>query len=741
MADPYEIEHDWEEPDALHALLQKIRDQRSDANLRKIRYAYFIAEQAHSGQMRKSGEPYIHHPLAVAEILVDLRMDDDSLCAALLHDVLEDCPDVKPETIKGIFGDDVLTLVDSVTKLKLRPQESQTARQRAKAETARQAETLRKMLLAMARDFRVMVIKLADRLHNMRTLDSMAPEKRTRIASETLDIYAPLAARLGIWQIKWQLEDLAFRHLHPEEFQRVTDLVSKSRDIRETEIEAAIIALKERFDEEGIKYADIRGRPKHLFSIFNKMVQQKVKFEEIYDLLALRILVHTKTDCYVALGIVHEIWVPMMALFFDYIAQPKANGYRSIHTKVVGPSGHPLEIQIRTVEMHQVAEFGVAAHWTYKEGKAGLSETMKLKTLREQLFDWSSDARTSSDFLRSVSTDLFSEQTFVFTPKGDVIDLPKDSTAVDFAFRVHTQLGMTLVGARVNSSIVPLSRILKNGDVVQLLTRSNAQPSLDWLQFVKSAHTRSKLKAHFRKQTREIDAQRGREALDKELKFLGLDPRGYLGDDKLQAVAEKMDGVDGAQDVLARVGSGLISVQHMVQRLRGLTAKPNTPPPPQVTKTQEGRLTLSSSGLHGLVMGRAKCCNPIPGDEVVGYVTRGRGIMVHRKVCPNATHLVETEPERLMNIGWEVDGNVYGVPLRLLAQDRQGLLMDIFTTISDAKTNVAGAKTKTLANHTAEMSIAIEVRDTEHLSQIMARISNFSDVISIERKFGKSATK
>jgi GTP pyrophosphokinase len=633
-----------------------------------------------------------------------------------------------------------LHLVEGVTKLKFKPQGELNPRQRAAAETTRTAETLRKMLLAMAQDFRVMVIKLADRLHNMSTLDSLPPEKQTRIASETLDIYAPLAARLGIWQIKWQLEDLAFRALHPKEFQRVSELVAKNRQTREADLQTAILSLKSKFEERGIQLVDLRGRPKHLYSIFNKMVKQGVPFEEIYDLQALRIIVETVADCYVALGVVHEAYVPMMALFYDYIAKPKPNGYQSLHTKVVGPNGQPLEVQIRTRQMHEIAEFGVAAHWTYKEGKAALDETKRLSNLRQQLFDWSSDARSSSDFLRSLSTDLFSEQVFVFTPKGDVIDLPKDSTPVDFAFRVHSKLGMTLVGARINGVMAPLSTKLQNGDVCELITRSNASPSLDWLEFVRSAHTRAKLRGYFRKLTKTEDAQIGREALDKELRSLGLDPKSYLGEDKLLKVAETMDSVETAIDVLAKVGSGLASVQSVVSKLRGTTTQEQPPADRiEVTKTKEGKLTLATSGLENVLVNRAKCCNAIPGDEVVGYVTRGRGIMIHRKVCPNAMAYQSSEPDRLIPYTWEPDGHAYSVTLKIISVNRPGLLMDVSTIFGESKTNVSAAKVKTLPNQTAEIEVAIDVTDTSHLAQIMMKISNFSDVLSILRMFGRTA--
>lgn len=738
MVAAYDISHKWEEPDNLHALLESIREQRPDSDIKKIRYAYYVAEQAHTGQSRDSGEPYIIHPLAVAQILADLKMDDDTIVASLLHDVIEDS-EVKAELIQEKFGEDVLNLVEGVTKLKFKPTKELTDRQRASAETTRAAESLRKMLLAMAKDFRVMVIKLADRLHNMQTLDALTPERKTRIANETLDVYAPLAARLGIWQVKWQLEDLAFKHLHPAEFQMISDLVAKTRRQREQELNEALVKLKERFQQRGIHVVDIRGRPKHLYSIFNKMVKQGIEFEQIYDLLALRIIVNDLPECYLALGIVHEIWVPVPGLFYDYIAKPKANGYQSLHTKVVGPHGSPLEVQIRTVEMHQVAEYGVAAHWTYKEGQASVDETHRLKNLRQQLFDWSTDARSSSDFLRSLSTDLFSEQVFVFTPKGDVIDLPRGSTPVDFAFRVHTKLGLTLVGARVNGMMVPLSTRLSNGDVVEVVTRSNAQPSMDWLEFIRSAHTRNKLRAYFRKQNKETDAARGRETLEKELRFLKLEPRAFLGEDKLNELAKQMEGVESGVDILAKVGTGLASVQSVIAKMRGTVPELPNPDRIEVQRTKEGKVGLFTSGIDNVMVNRAKCCSPIPGDEVVGYVTRGRGIMIHRKVCPNAQNYMATEPERLLHYDWPADGQSYAVNLKIISLNRQGLLMDISTIFGESKTNVSAAKIRTLPNQTAEIEVTIDVTDTAHLQQIMAKISNFQDVISILRMFGRTS--
>lgn len=741
MAATYDIALTWEEPQELHELLQWIREQRPEANVRRIRYAYYVAEQAHSGQTRQSGEPYISHPLAVARILAELRMDDDTIVAGLLHDVLEDCPDASAVNLAEVFGESVVHLVEGVTKLKLGPQQTLTERQRAASETARAAESLRRLLLAMASDVRVMVIKLADRLHNMRTLDSMPSEKRIRIATETLDIYSPLAARLGIWQIKWQLEDLSFKYLHPKEFHEISELVSKTRGTREEELRVAILQVKERLEQRGLRNVEVSGRPKHLFSIFNKIVQHGFQFDEILDLLAMRVVVETNPDCYLALGIVHDLWMPIPNLFSDYIAKPKPNGYQSLHTKVVGPHGEPLEVQIRTKEMHQIAEYGVAAHWSYKEGATPANDSSRMfGHLREQLFDWSSDHRTSSDFLRSLSSDLFSEQVFVFTPKGDVIDLPKDSTPIDFAFRVHTNLGLTVVGSKVNGVLVPLPTKLQNGDVVELVTRSNAKPSLDWLEFVKSAHARSKLRGYFRKRNRDENAARGRDALERELKSQGVEPREFLGEDRLNLVAKGLQDTDSGTDLLAKVGEGLLSVQNIVSKLRGTVAAPlPSADTIQTSKTREGKVMLVTSGIDNVMLRRGRCCDPIPGDEVIGYVTRGRGIMIHRKMCPNLMQFQQVEPERLVPLSWPADGSAYSVNVKIVSVNRQGLLMDISTIFGESKTNVSSAKIKTLPNYTAEIEATIDVTDVSHLALVMTKIGNFSDVISILRLFGRTA--
>lgn len=738
--DPLVVPQDWTPPEAALDLITKVTANHPDADTDLMLRAYYYAESLHEGVIRKSGQPYIRHPLAVAHIIADLKMDEAPVVAALLHDIAEDVGMDRLDEIAKHFGQEVRDLVEGVTKLSDQEVTNFNPANQAAYRSIRTAESLRRLLLAMARDFRVMVIKLADRLHNMLTLDFMSPEKRIRIASETLDVYAPIAARLGIWQIKWQLEDLAFKQLHPDEFRQMTELVSKTRGQREEEINKAIDQIRARLQDQGVVDVEIQGRPKHLYSIFNKMAKQGLDFGQIFDLLGLRIIVNTVPECYMVLGVVHGLFLPMGNLFYDYIAKPKSNGYQSLHTKVIGPSGEPMEVQIRTREMHEIAEYGIAAHWTYKEGQSRQEETQKLTMLRQQLLDWSSDARMSSDFLRSVSTDLFAEQVFVFTPRGDVIDLPKGSTPIDFAFRVHSQVGLTLAGAKVNGHIVPLSSPLRNGDVCELITRSNAAPSLDWLELAKTSNAKSKIRAYFRRVHRDEYSHKGKEALEKELRRLGLEPREHLGADTLNELANYYDGCPDGDDLLSKIGSGLISVQSVANRIRGaVVEEPKEDRRIERKESPAGRERLVTSGFGNLMVKRARCCEPIPGEDVVGFITRGKGIMLHRKACPNVAHMQDTEPERLMDFEWPSDGNLYNVEIKIIAQDRQGLLLDISSIFAAEKASVGNSKIKMLPNHTAEIRMVIRVIDAAHLSRIMTKISHYTDVLSIVRMFGKGA--
>jgi GTP pyrophosphokinase len=723
-------------PEDIIRVVETLRAQREDVGTDRILTAYEWAARAHDQQFRQSGEPYITHPVAVAQIVADMRMDDDTIIATLLHDVLEDSRLFTAEDIRREFGEDVLHLVQGVTKLQA-DEKVGDAQQRAAAKSRRSTETMRKMMLAMAKDYRVMVIKLSDRLHNMRTLDLVGQEKRVRVASETLEVYAPLAARLGIWQIKWQLEDLSFKALHPREFQEISDLVGSTRAQRETILAEDIALLRSKLEAEGVKVVDIRGRPKHLFSIFNKMVQQKLKFEEIYDLLALRIITETKNDCYVAIGVVNDLFVPIQAMYFDYIGQPKPNGYQSLHTKVVDKDGHTVEIQIRTREMHETAEYGFAAHWTYKEGSTAGDEAKRLARLRAQLLEAAADNVTPSDYKKAMTTDLFEEQVFAITPKGDVIELPQGSTPIDFAFRVHTQLGLTLIGAKINGVMLPLSSQLKNGDVVELITRSNATPSRDWVEQAKSAHTRNKLKNYFRKLDKDQDALRGREILEREFSRIGLDPKQFLGDEKLKEAMSRFEGIETPTDVLARVGSGLLSVQNAIAKLRGISQELTTPGI-EVRGTRETQLEVQAGDFSGVQVSRAKCCSPIPGDECAAYISCGRGLIVHRRVCPNLAASLNTEPDRVMAYAFNPDGKVYASALKIMCIDRAGLIADISHIFGEAKTNVSALKVVTIVQQTAEIDVTIDVRDAEHLEAIQVKLHNLSDVISVRRQFAKT---
>lgn len=717
----------------LDGLLRSVDEHRPDADRDLIIQAYSLAEKAHDGQKRKSGNPYIVHPTEVARIIAELGMDDEAIVAALLHDVIEDTG-VEESVIEREFGAPVKNLVKGVTKLDLQLPASASARQKQRAETARAAESLRRMLLAMADDIRVIVIKLADRLHNMRTLEALSRSSQIRIASETMDVYAPLAARLGIYQIKWELEDLAFKTLHPKEFKSISDRVARSRQQRDKDLKLATKILEKRLEDEGLEVVRITGRAKHLFSIFNKHVKQSVPFAEIYDLIALRVITRTKAECYQVLGLVHALWIPMSGLFFDYIGQPKPNGYQSLHTKVVGPSGDPLEVQIRTEEMHQVAEFGVAAHWSYKEGRERSDASKQLTTLRQALFDWSSDSPSSSDFLRAVSSDLFSEQVFVFTPKGDVLDLPAESTPIDFAFRIHTDLALTLSGAKVNGNIVPLTHQLQNGDVVELMTKSGAKPSLDWLKAIKSQHARSKLRGYFRREGREENAKRGRQAIEQELKSKRLNLELYLSKEHMTALAEQMRKAQDPEEVYARVGEGLTSVKTVVDRLRKIVeAQPEKPK--DLTTHSGAEPQLVRGALSGVAHRRAKCCSPLPGDDLVGFIGRRGSIVIHRRVCPNLIRLAEQEPERMSSVAWESsDDLTFPVRVRLVTVDRDGLLSEITAIFSQVKAGVAGAKIRTATRSgTAEIDFDIRVRDAAHLRTVISRVGRLSDVLSVLR--------
>ena len=725
----------------LETLIEQVKSYDPHADVELIRKAYAFAEKAHEGQMRLSGDPYLSHPYEAARALADLEMDPTSIAAGLLHDVLEDAH-VTVDQLKAQFGAEIALLVDGVTKLKLADFEIEPldlekggeVPKKRHAEFKRSAENLRKIFLAMARDLRVMVIKLADRLHNMMTLSALPSDRQKKVASETLQIFAPLAHRLGIWKIKWQLEDLAFKHLDPEAYETVVEKVARTRSEREEDLKEAEETIKARLAEDGVD-AHIQGRPKHLYSIYQKMLKEGVDFQDIYDLSALRIIVNTVADCYHVLGVVHDQWMPIPDRFTDHIAKPKSNMYQSLHTKVVGPRGEPLEIQIRTWAMHRMAEFGIAAHWQYKEGgaKPGDQFDRKLSWLRQQLFDWQVDTDDASEFLRSVINDLFTDQVFVFTPKGDVVDLPFGSTPVDFAFRIHSEMGGRCVGAKVNGKIVPLTYKFNNGDIVEIITRSNSQPSLDWLNFVKTSHARNKIKSHFRKLHYADSVTKGREMLDREIERMGHQAQVALKPEKLLKVAQGLN-LQSEEDMMAAIGYGHVAAATVMNRLKAELPAQDVLSTAAVRTHGEAKLSISLDGADRMMIKRGRCCAPIPGDEVVGYITRGRGMMMHRQSCPNVAAYRANEPERLVEVQWSLsDGEHYPAEIRIEALDRVGLLNDISAVFSEAKININTAKIRSLPNKTAVFDLSVHVPDVNHLNALMTAIGRLNDVMRIER--------
>jgi len=648
----------------MRELLEKIKKYHPEADLTIVEKAYSFAERAHAGHRRLSGEPYITHPLAVAKILADLEQGPTTIAAALLHDVVEDVG-VSTQELVSLFGEEIARLVEGVTKLS---QLSFVSREE------RQAENFRKMFVAMGEDFRVMVIKLADRLHNMQTLQYLSPQKQRETALETREIFAPLAHRLGMWRLKWQLEDLAFSFLEPEKYGEIKRKVAESRQDREAYIEKFMEALREMLQKIEIK-AEVQGRPKHFYSIYRKMVDQNLEFEEIFDLTAVRVIVETIKECYTVLGMVHASWKPIPGRFRDYIAVPKSNGYQSLHTTVVGPEGRLVEIQIRTREMHRIAEYGIAAHWRYKEGKTDEVLDQKMAWFR-QMLEWQSELKDAKDFMESLKVDLVMDEVFVFTPRGDVFDLPKGATPVDFAYRVHTEVGHRCVGAKVNGRIVPLDYTLNSGDIVEIITGKKDNPSLDWLSFVKTAGARVKIKNWFKKQ----------------------------------------------------VGEKKVEVSLVAREEKEV--KPLLVPRPRV----RAKTAVKVSGLENVLVRLSKCCHPIPGDEIVGFVTQGRGIAIHRRNCPNLTRQ-QIPAEKLVRVEWnpELD-QIFPVEIEVEAFDRIGVFKDILGQISETGTNVSAASVTTKRGSSAFLQIIVDVRDAQHLAKVMAAIRRVSDVYEVLRR-------
>lgn len=736
------------------SIIKRVESYNPQANVDLIRRAYEFAAEAHKDQKRLTGDPYITHPLAAANILADLEMDAESIAAGLLHDVIED-QGKSVDEIKSKFGEEVAMLVDGVTKLKLADFDVVSDRspdhvsddladipKKKRAEFRRGAENLRKIFLAMARDLRVMVIKLADRMHNMQTLEGLPQDRRLKVAQETMQIYAPLAHRLGIWKIKWALEDLAFKYIEPQAYAELAEKVSRTRREREEDLAEATEMIKKHLASDGIE-AHIQARPKHLWSIYQKIQRERIDYSEIYDLSAIRVIVNRVGDCYHVLGLVHDLWMPIPERFSDYIAKPKSNMYQSLHTKVIGPRGEPLEIQIRTWDMHRVADFGVAAHWQYKEQMRGRDEfERKLSWLRQQLFDWQSDSRDAGEFLHSVINDLFTDQVFVFTPRGDVIDLPAGSTPVDFAYRIHSDVGNHCVGGKVNGRIVPLSYKFNNGDIVEVITRSNMQPSMDWLAFVKTSHARNKIRGYFRKLHFGDSVAKGRDMLEKELEREGLDVAALMKSDSIAVVVKAMN-LQSDEDLFAAIGNSHVPAAGVAHKLRG-----EAPPPPDAIVVESAKpsgaksLSVSLDGLDTLKIIRAKCCMPLPGEEVIGYVTRGKGVTLHSIDCPNLPGFQNSEPERLVHINWaEADGERYGTDVHITVLDRIGILNDITAIFSEGRTSITAAKVKSQSDKTADISLTVDVPDVEKLKTLLKKVENLADVLRVERVSDRKARK
>ncbi|MGI6146079.1 MAG: bifunctional (p)ppGpp synthetase/guanosine-3',5'-bis(diphosphate) 3'-pyrophosphohydrolase [Firmicutes bacterium] len=709
----------------LEALIARMMQAgRSAADVEVVRKAWEYAESAHAGQIRESGEPYFDHPAAVAFILAEMDLDPNTIAAGLLHDVVEDTGKTYEE-MAALFGPEVAALVDGVTKL---------SRVDFKTREEQQAESLRKMLVAMARDIRVILIKLADRLHNMRTLRHSNPEKQVRVASETVEIYAPLAHRLGMWRMKWELEDLALRYLEPAAYYELVERVATKRQEREERIEEARQTLHAALQEIGIE-AEIQGRPKHFYSIYRKMVRQGKDFGEIWDLMGMRVIVDTVRECYAVLGAIHSLWKPIPGRFKDYIAMPKSNMYQSLHTTVVGPRGEPLEIQIRTWDMHRTAEYGIAAHWRYKEGTSGGDFEDKITWLR-QILEWQKETRSGAEFVETLKVDLFSDEVYVFTPKGDVKILPTGSTPVDFAYAVHTDVGHKCAGARVNGRMVPLSTPLSTGDIVEIITnKAQAGPSRDWLKFAKTSKAKSKIRQWVKEQRREESIEQGRQLLEKELRRMGLEVHANMKEERLAEVAAKLSHAS-ADDLLASIGYGKVSalqvagrlaperVEKPAEELAAVPAKPSV-------RSYRGVVVR---GIDNVLVRFAKCCTPVPGDPIVGYITRGRGVSVHTEDCPNASQILRADPGRTIEVWWDTrERSSYPVDIEMEALDRPGLLTVVMNAVAETKATVSAVTARTSKNSTALIAMTVEIDDVDHMNNVISRLRRVSGVKDVHR--------
>jgi len=721
---------------SIEQLLEKASAYLKESDLIKIKDAYHFADQAHLGQLRKSGQPYIHHPLSVADILVNMQMDATSIIAALLHDVVEDTT-VSLDQVLQHFGKSCAMLVDGLTKLE---------RIQFQSKEELQNENYRKMFVAMAQDIRVILIKLADRLHNMRTLKYQSEESQRRIAEETLEIYCPIAHRLGISTIKWEMEDIALRYLNPQQYYRIVNLMQKKRAEREQYIEDVIQKIREKVSEMGIE-SDISGRPKHIYSIYKKMTSRNKQFNEIYDLLAIRIIVDNIKDCYATLGIIHTLWKPMPGRFKDYIAMPKVNMYQSLHTTVIGAQGEPLEVQIRTKEMHRTSEYGIAAHWAYKEGTTSTNGNMEDKMVWfREILELQNEAKDASEFMESLKMDFFSDLVFVFTPKGEVIELPAGSGPLDFAYRIHTEVGNRTIGAKVNSRIVPLDYRLNTGDIIEILTSKHSYgPSQDWLKIAQSSHARSKIKQWFKKERREENTLKGKEAIERELIRIGYDPIVLMAEDKMIEAAGKFNFND-VEDMLSAVGFGGITAAQictkLTEKLRreaevsnnlqlGNEVKNIKPAAEKKSRPTHG---VKVSGVDNMLVRFARCCNPVPGDPIIGYITRGRGVSIHRRDCTNIPLSDGEDGDRTIEVEWvdSIEAN-YSVEIEITGHDRRGFLNEVLQSLSESKTIISAVSGRSDKNKMAIIHITILIHNIDHLQTIVDKIKRIKDIYTVQR--------
>ncbi len=720
---------------SLDYLLTQLKKYQSAEDMLLLEKVYTFAANAHQGQLRNSGEPYITHPLAVAMILAGLELDIRTIAAALLHDVVEDTTVTLAEVEKE-FGAEIAYLVDGATKL---------SRIEFRSKEEQQLESLRKMLLAMAKDIRVILIKLADRLHNMRTLKHQPEWKQKEIAQETMEIFAPLAHRLGIFSIKWELEDLSFRYQNPEEYYSLVEQISMKRREREVYIEHVIKILGEHLTEVGIK-ADIQGRPKHFYSIYKKMVDKNKDLNEIYDLIAVRVIVDNVKDCYGTLGIIHTLWKPIPGRFKDFIAMPKPNMYQSLHTTVMGFQGEPFEIQIRTLEMHRTAEFGIAAHWKYKEGVKGGSKDFdqRLAWLR-QILEWQTEIRDTKEFMETIKIDVFSDVVFVFTPKGDVIELPAGSIPIDFAYKIHSNIGHRCIGSKINGRIVTLDYKLKNGDIVEILTSKQTNgPSRDWLKMVKTSQAKNRIRQWYKKEKRDENIVRGRELLERELKKQGFDPAEFFKAERLNDTIKRFN-QNSADDLFAAVGEGSFNPGHIILRVKDEIYKDKKLLPAgllpdyaadlkKTVKYHKSSHGILVRGVDDVLIRLSHCCNPLPGDPIKGYITRGRGVSVHRADCPNINHHLQEEEARIVEVAWDEQSETsYQVEIEVYALDRPRLTTDIMNMIADLKVPIHSVHGRSIRNHQAVINLKIEIRDLNHFNYIVDRVKRVKDVSGVYR--------